>query len=265
MRSEVQSHTTSTAAPTDYDLFAPIYNRWMAEDFCRRAWPVIHDIALRQLDAGARVLDLCCGTGHMARALTDSGFRVTGIDASDEMLRYARINAPGATFVRADARRFDLRTLNASAPFNLVLSTFNSLAHLDSISDLSDVFSNVRACLAPGAAFVFDLTMEDAYASKWHGSFALVTEDHACIIQPAYDQHTRTGTNRITVFEVQPRNESSQRLYSRSSFTITQKCHPQADLRAALNSAGFRHVDCLDAERDLHMDREAGRAFFVCR
>lgn len=265
MSSHLQIQPERDSASVEYDRFASVYNRWMAEDFSRRAFPVLGQIALRHVRPGALVLDLCCGTGHMARSLVEAGFRVTGIDASDEMLRFARQNAPGASFFRADARYFTLTTSNALRSFELVISTFNSLAHIDDISDLSEVFRNVRACLAPGAMFVFDLTMEEAYASKWRGSFALLAENHACIVQPVYDRTTRIGTNNITVFELHNRGSHLEALYLRSDFVIKQKCHSESDLRAALNCAGFPSVEIFDAERDLSMEGEAGRAFFVCR
>jgi ubiquinone/menaquinone biosynthesis C-methylase UbiE len=41
------------------------------------------------------VLDAGCGTGLLARALTERGARVWGIDSSEEMLRQARANTGG--------------------------------------------------------------------------------------------------------------------------------------------------------------------------
>ncbi len=52
------------------------------------------------LSAGARVLDLACGTGDLCRTLTDAGHEPVGVDFSAGMLRAAHTNAP---LVRADA------------------------------------------------------------------------------------------------------------------------------------------------------------------
>lgn len=300
----------------DYDSFAPIYNRWMAGDFCCRALPVLDRLLLCELSSGAHVLDLCCGSGQFAQALTARGFRVTGIDASERMLRLARANAPQAEFVTADARNF-----RHAHGFHAALSTFNSLAHFANIAELTAVFCNVRSALLRGAAFLFDLSMEDAYASKWRDSFALVADDHACIVQPSYDPVQHIGTNRITVFEeredgdlssfdfeardnsalssrAEARNGVTEglcagtandsfsrertsntlhlplassrwplptRLFRRSDFVITQTCHSESDLRIALAAAGFSSVQAFDAQRELGMDGEAGRTFFLCR
>lgn len=241
-------------AESHYDLFAHIYNAWLAEDFCRRALPVLQELLLADLPAGSNILDLCCGTGQMARSLTQLGFHVTGLDASPEMLKIARSNVPDAQFVCADARNFLLQHR-----FDTAISTFNSLAHIVSPQDLTRVFRSVKQALRPGAPFLFDLSMEEAYTLKWRGAFACVTADHACVVRPGYDKALQIGTNQITVF---CRNNAH---WHRQDFTITQKCHSADQIRSSLRHAGYDDVRAYDAERDLGMEGESGRCFFLCR
>jgi ubiquinone/menaquinone biosynthesis C-methylase UbiE len=55
------------------------------------------------IPAGATVLDLGCGTGvPTTTILTWNGHQVVGVDISEGMLRLARAQAPGVTFVHAD-------------------------------------------------------------------------------------------------------------------------------------------------------------------
>jgi len=62
------------------------------------------ELLLERLPAGARVLDVGCGTGlPTARQMVTAGCVVTGIDISPVMLDLARRNVPEATFVRRDA------------------------------------------------------------------------------------------------------------------------------------------------------------------
>ena len=80
---------------TDYDNFAWLYNQeWGA--FGENIFPALKIIAGDKLPDGAKILDLCCGTGQLAKVLTEKGYQVTGIDGSAEMLRYAKENAPDA-------------------------------------------------------------------------------------------------------------------------------------------------------------------------
>ncbi|MDR7586593.1 MAG: methyltransferase domain-containing protein, partial [Armatimonadota bacterium] len=78
----------------EYDAFAWMYNRYWGQDSVQRFLPVIEKLVLPHLGPHARILDLCCGTGQLAQALAQRGYQVTGIDGSEEMIRYARINAP---------------------------------------------------------------------------------------------------------------------------------------------------------------------------
>jgi ubiquinone/menaquinone biosynthesis C-methylase UbiE len=91
-----------------YDPFAWIYNKHWGNTFLPVVLPILDNLVLTKLPENARILDLCCGTGQMARKLTALGYRVTGIDGSPEMLSYARENAPGVELLQADARSFQL-------------------------------------------------------------------------------------------------------------------------------------------------------------
>ena len=73
----------------------------LADPVTRRAW---RDLLLDVLPAApARVADLGCGTGTLARLLVDEGYHVDGLDFSPEMVVRARAKVPEATFVVGDA------------------------------------------------------------------------------------------------------------------------------------------------------------------
>ena len=61
------------------------------------------DRVLEGLPAGAKVLDLGCGTGEpVAKYVVERGFRITGVDESAEMLKFARQIVPEAELIHAD-------------------------------------------------------------------------------------------------------------------------------------------------------------------
>lgn len=239
-----------------YDRFARVYNKHWGENYAQRVLPVLENLVLRHLPAKARILDLCCGTGHLARALIGSGYRVTGLDASEEMLHFARENAPGGDFITADARSFKIPDV-----FHAVVSTFDSLNHIMSLEELTGVFGNVQAALRAGGWFFFDLNTEEGYKATWNDNFGIVEDELVCIVRSSYNPEERTAQYDATTF-------SLQEGWQRSDLTLFQKCYSEAEVRSALKTAGLTeiHTYARDEQRGLkELNGEAERAFFVCR
>ena len=105
---------------------------------------------------GGCVLELGCGTGHKLIPIASDGHPCTGLELSSDMLTEAQRKADERTlaveWVQGDMRDFDL-----GRTFDLVIIAANSLLHLHETADLLSCLRSVRAHLAPGARFVFDV------------------------------------------------------------------------------------------------------------
>lgn len=101
--------------------------------------------------AGRRVLDIGCGRGGLAKALTARGARVTGIDPQEKALEEARKAAPEAEFIqgRAEELPFDDGAFDA-AVFQ------NSLHHLPVAAMDAALHAAFRAVRAGGAVLVVE-------------------------------------------------------------------------------------------------------------
>jgi SAM-dependent methyltransferase len=237
-----------------YDDFAWFYSRYWNEEFHSVAFPILERIWLDRLPEDARILDVCCGTGYLAALLTGRGRRVTGVDASAEMIRYAREAAPEAEFYVAEANAFELPGL-----FDGAVSTFDSLNHLLEFDALKAAFRKTAAALVPGGLFAFDMLLDDAYQTHWGESFALVREDHVLTITGAgYDFRNRTAQCTVTMFRV------LDGAWRRSDVVIRERCYSPSEISNALEAAGFGEIVCYDAG-DLGMAGQLGegRTFFV--
>ncbi|MBE3597525.1 MAG: class I SAM-dependent methyltransferase [Limnochordaceae bacterium] len=211
-----------------YDPLAWFYNRYWGE-YSARVLPVVENLVLSMLAPRARILDLCCGTGQMARLLTDRGYQVVGIDGSAQMLAFARQNAPGAAFVQADARWFNL-----APSFHAVLSLFDSLNHVMSLDELAAVFRNVYAALVPGGRFLFDLNTRTGYETRWAGSSSgLVGDDHALIQRSSFDPSQGVARMEFTLFRLE------QGAWRRTDLALEQRVYAEEQVRGALERAGF--------------------------
>ena len=105
---------------------------------------------------GGCILELACGTGHKLIPIASDGHRCTGLELSSDMLteaqRKAEERALAVEWVQGDMRDFDL-----GRTFDLVFVAANSLLHLHEVDDLLSCLRAVRAHLAPGARFIFDV------------------------------------------------------------------------------------------------------------
>jgi SAM-dependent methyltransferase len=113
---------------------------------------------LGRLEAGIRVADVGCGTGHcitlMARRFPKSTF--VGYDISDSGIASARAMAAGVRNASFEVQ--DVAKLETTTPFDLI-------AAFDAIHDQADpagVLRRIHAALAPGGTFL----MLDVWASS---------------------------------------------------------------------------------------------------
>lgn len=234
-----------------YDDFAWFYHRYWSQGIPFRLLEVADPLLLAGLEPGARVLDLCCGTGRISRALADRGFRVTGVDGSAGMLGFARAEAPGVEFVHADARDFAV-----DEPVDAVVSLFDSLNHVTGPGELARVFRCVHTALKAGGRLLFDLNDESAFLRHWRGeTFTAVEADHASIMRGVYDPAERLGTVTVTLFRLM------DGLWRRADVTVHERCYEAGEVLALLGEAGFDAR--MHRAEDLGMDDQTGRMFFV--
>lgn len=134
--------------------FADVYDEW---------YDGISDVAgtvttLLELAGGGPVLELAVGTGRLAVPLAAAGGRVTGIDASREMLARLSVRDPHA---RVTAVRGDMVGDLPDGPFALAFVAYNSLFNLTDAADQQACFTAVASRLAPGGRFAVEAVVPD--------------------------------------------------------------------------------------------------------
>jgi ubiquinone/menaquinone biosynthesis C-methylase UbiE len=113
-------------------------------------------VAMGAAPAGARALDLGCGTGELVTAELATRYRVVGVDISPRSIELARAAVPDVELVVGDMATVTF----PDASFDLVTAFF-SLIHLP-MSEQPAVVANIARWLAPGGTFVGTFDASDA-------------------------------------------------------------------------------------------------------
>ena len=93
----MRSNSGWTARADSYDrVFTPISDQ-----------AIPHMLAPLGDLRGKRVLDICCGSGHMTAALADKGAAAEGIDFAPTMIAKASSRYPAISFHQGDAEALD--------------------------------------------------------------------------------------------------------------------------------------------------------------
>jgi SAM-dependent methyltransferase len=135
-------------------------------------------------------LDLSCGPGTFTRALVDAAElrTVVGVDSSRAMLARARIGAPGAVLVRADA---------ASLPLcDGVFGAVANLAALDLYPDPSSVVAEAARVLARGGRWVCSTFVTNRGAPS-RQPFASISGSVTPTVEELEDWARRAGLARF--------------------------------------------------------------------
>ncbi|WP_223070379.1 class I SAM-dependent methyltransferase [Paenibacillus caui] len=116
------------------------------------------------LGKGSEILDLCCGMGRHSMALEEAGYKVTGVDLSDVLLREARRNDPEGriTWKKADMRNLPFK----DEQFDAVVNLFTSFGYFEHDTEHLKVLKEVRRVLKPEGRFIIDFLNPEYTASK---------------------------------------------------------------------------------------------------
>lgn len=106
--------------------------------------------------AGKKILNVGCGTGNHDLELASKGYKITGIDSSEYMLKEAMRKSASENksilFEKKDIRFDNIE----EQPYDVVLSLFHVMSYLTGDEDIRLAFKNIYRMLNPGGLFIFD-------------------------------------------------------------------------------------------------------------
>ncbi len=181
-----------------------------------------------------RLLDLGCGTGTFAILCSlKRGWEVSGLDASEHMLRVAREKARRSKalvrFFRADMRSFKSKT-----KVDIVTSWSGSLNYLHGPSAILATFGNVARVLVSRGLFAFDMNDGLEYVRQ-DGMFHFTRREDFIEARNHYlDPTTSLFHTRITSFTRLPKGG-----YERIEEHQVERPYSPTEVQRSLGKCGF--------------------------
>jgi len=225
----------------DYSkVFARVYNSELG-GFARRIAPIIINFyeQTEVSKSSKYVLDLCCGTGQLAQVFLERGYKVSGIDLSEDMLFFAKENNKAylqsgqADFFIGDAVNF-----NIDKSFGLVVSTYDAINHLENEKDLISCFKSVFSHIVPEGYFIFDLNMRAALENwKWHSIDIIDRRDLMMVSRGIFDKHHGKAYFKWSGFV-----QTSNGLYERFEQTVFNTVFDSERIEQILREVGWKSI-----------------------
>ncbi len=189
-------------------------------------------VELLQLQAGAKILDLCCGIGRHSLELARRGFEVTGLDRTQSYLERARTKAQDENLevdlVLCDARRFC-----ALEEFDAVINMYTAFGYFEEPSDDKRVLLNAYASLRPGGKLLIETMSKEVLAKifqprQWHES-----DGRIFLRETEVTQDWSWIDNRWILLENGRQKE----------FSFSHRLYCAAELKGLFRQCGFRSVE----------------------
>lgn len=126
------------------------------------------------IQAGQRLLDLGCGPGLYTALFAERGIQVTGVDFSENSLRYAREHDPHSTYILADYTQLDLVD-----KFDVITLIYGDFCVLDDVKRAT-LLHKITHLLNPNGYFIFDVS------SLWHPNYQQEKSSWSVVLQDGF-------------------------------------------------------------------------------
>ena len=204
------------------------------------------------------VCELGCGTGKMAKILSDRGYDMIGIDSSADMLDIAlesRSNDGRILYLNQDMKEMELYgTVRA------VISVCDSMNYLLSEDELLTTFKLVNNYLDPKGIFIFDMNTRYKYEELLADNvFAENREETSFIWENYYDEEERVNEYDLTLFV------KEGELYRKYEEVHYQKAYDTDAVISLIEKSGLKLIAVYDAYTKDEVRYDSERVIYIAQ
>lgn len=238
---------------SNYNTFAQFYDKLTENVEYKVRADYVSDFFSSYEGEVKTVLDLACGTGNISYYLSERGYKITGLDLSEDMLSVASSkNIEGLLLLKGDMKNFYL-----PQKYDCCICLLDSINHLENIQEVEACFECVYKSLNEGGLFIFDVNTINKHKNILAGNTFVFDEDDFYLV---WDNEGIDNSKVRILLDLFVYNGMS---YDRYSEEFVETAYNIEELKKAL--IGF---DVLGIYDDLTLNsptNESERIYFVCK
>ena len=241
-----------------YHALAASYDR-LTNDVDYEATVAFYEEILRREGLAPRtVVDLACGTGSVTEILARKGYRVTGVDMSEEMLTEAAMKTMDMLEPPVYSCQL-LQELRLPRGVDMAVCALDSLDYILDPADCKEAIRRAYKALNPGGIFIFDVNTPEKLRAMDDQVFLDEDDDVYCVWRGEFDEETNICSYGMDLFQ------REGNMWSRSFEEHREYAYSQEQLTEFLKDAGFTHIKVY-ADRLFEAPREGEqRIYFKAR
>ncbi len=215
---------------------APYYDHLMSFVNYRSWVNYIERIILMHNIEEKRILDIACGTGVCIELWLNKGYRVIGLDASEQMLEICRQKLSPQSLKEGQVKliKGDLRNFTVDTKVPVITCLYDSLNYLLTPEELLSCFKSVNYNLNQNGIFIFDMNTIHALQVEW-GNQTFERRDGPIysIWKNTFDPETRISTLKLTLnIYVDDKTVTIKEIHQ-------ERAYPIDEIKSLIQSAGF--------------------------
>lgn len=209
------------------------------------------------------LLDLACGTGTMSMLLSDKGYDVIGVDASEDMLSVAQEKKmeSGKDIMFLCQR---MEELDLFGTINAAVCTLDSINHITDGKTVEKVFSKVSLFMEDKGLFLFDVNTPYKHREiLGDNTFIYDMDDVYCVWQNSTDKDTLLTEVSLDIFEKD--TEEEEDVYYRYSEEFSEKGYELSEIEKWLTKNKFEVLGVFEEMTKKAVSENTQRAVFLAR
>ena len=199
-------------------------------------------------------VDLACGTGSVTAILAQRGYRVTGVDMSEEMLTVAAMKTQDLEPRPMFSCQY-LQELRLPRAVDMAVCALDSLDYILDPEDCKEAIRRAYKALNPGGIFIFDVNTPEKLRAMDDQVFLDEDDDVYCVWRGEFDEKNNICSYGMDLFQ------REGEVWHRSFEEHQEYAYSREQLTGFLKEAGFTHIEVY-ADRLFEAPREGEQQIY---